>query len=344
MTCDPQAVDVCGSMGVYTALLVEGSNTDCTPVVFSNTSERYEILSENIRYTDTLLGGEGLTGTIDTIGNHLRHGTRVVAGSIVMEVGPYELDHWLPRILGNPSAGPTFATDETFDLQPFDVIIKRDQGVAQYRQCSVSSATFTSTASIGGQGQVMRMTLQIIGHEEHDVGSENPSAGWPSTPPALPTTERLYWLLGDGKLQMTPATGEDGAGVQVEYYFDSFSLRIDNNLQPKTRNFLKVVCIQSTGRQIRLRVRTPYTTASHSNLYINDFKGSGVLSFLGGQANHNNLEVDTLYTTVMTLADLRQTRITPNTSGPAEIPLSLDLEAYRTSTAEPISIANTHPA
>jgi len=337
MTCDPQAVNVCGSMGVYTAMLVEDSNTDCTPVTFSNTSERYEILSENIRYTDNLLGGEGLTGTIDTIGNHLRHGTRIVAGSIVMEVGPYELDHWLPRILGNPASGTTFETAEEFDLLPFDIIIKRDQGVAQYRQCSVSSATFTSTASVGGQGQVMRMTLQIIGHEEHD-------GGWPASPPSLPSTERLYWLLGDGKLEMTPAAGEAGAGVQVEYYFDSFSLRIDNNLQPKTRNFLKVVCIQSTGRQIRLRVRTPYTTASHANLYINDFKGSGVLSFLGGQASHNNLEVDVLYTTVMSLADLRQTRITPGTNGRGEIPLSLDLEAYRTATAEPISVVNTHPS
>jgi hypothetical protein len=337
MTCDPQAVNVCGSMGVYTAMLVADSNTDCTPVTFSSSAERYEILSENIRYTDTLLGGEGLTGTIDTIGNHLRHGTRIVAGTIVLEVGPYELDHWLPRIFGNPASGTTFATDETFDLQPFDVIIKRDQGVAQYRQCSVSSATFTSTASVSGQGQVMRLTMQIIGHEEHD-------GGWPATPPALPTAERLYWLLGDGKLEMTPAVGEAGAGTAVEYYFDAFSLRVDNNLVPKTRNFLKVVCIQTNGRKIRLRVRTPYTTASHTNLYINDFKGSGVLSFLGGQANHNNMEVDALYTTVVTLPDLRQTRVTPGTNGRGEIPLSLDLEAYRTATAEPISVVNTHPA
>lgn len=344
MTCDPQAVNVCGSMGVYTAVLVEDSNTDCTPVTFSNTSERYEILSENIRYTDNLLGGEGLTGTIDTIGNHLRHGTRVVAGSLVMEVGAYELDHWLPRIFGNDASGTTFETDEVFNLQPFDIIIKRDQGVAQYRQCSVSSATFTSTASVSGQEQVMRMTLQIIGHEEHDTSSENPSSGWPASPPSLPTAERLYWLLGDGKLEMTPATGETGAGVQVEYYFDAFSLRIDNNLVPKTRNFLKVVCIQSRGRQIRLRVRSPYTTASHANLYINDFIGSGVLSFLGGQANHNNLEVDALYTTVFSFADLRQTRITPSTNGRGEIPLNLDLEAYRTATSEPISVVNTHPA
>tara|TARA_R110000765_G_scaffold327426_1_gene418590 strand:- start:150 stop:1151 length:1002 start_codon:yes stop_codon:yes gene_type:complete len=333
-------------MGVYTAMAVQDSTTNCLFATIDASSERYEIISENIRYTDKLLGGEGLTGTLDSMGNHTRHGTRIVAGSIVMEVGPYDLDKWLPRILGNPAASSTsttFTTDEVFDLLPFDIMLRRDQGTVQYRACSVSSATFTSTASVGGQGQVMRMTLQIIGHEEQ-------TGTWPTTPPPLPDGERLYWLLGDGKLMMTaladtlPAAA---ANVPIEYYFDAFSLRIDNNLQPKTRNFLKVVCIQSNGRKIRLRVRTPYTTATHTNLYINFFKGGGVLSFLGGQLPHNNMEVDALYTTVITLPDLRQTRVTPATGGPGEIPLSLDLEAYRVggaSPTEPISIVNTHPA
>jgi hypothetical protein len=334
MTCDPLLAEVRGSMGVYSAMLVEDSNTDCTPVSFGSSSERYEILSENIRYTDILLGGEGLTGLIDTIGNHLRHGTRVVAGSITMEVGAYELDNWLPRILGNAAASTTFSTAEEFDLLPFDILVKRDQGVAQYRQCSVTSATFTSTASVSGQEQVVRLTMQIIGHEEHD-------GTWPGTPPALPSEERLYWLLGDGKLEFTP-TG----GSQDEYYFDAFSLRIDNNLVPKTRNFLKVVAIQSRGRQIKLRVRSPYTASMHTNFYIDDFKGTGVLSFLGGQANHNNMEVDAAYQTIFTFADLRQTRITPSTNGRGEIPLSLDMEAYRvggTSAAEPLVVTNAHP-
>ena len=343
MTCDPLLEEVRGSMGVYTGVLVANSNADCTPVTFGSGAERYEILSENIRYTDILLGGEGLTGLIDTIGNHLRHGTRVVAGSITMEVGAYELDHWLPRILGNPGGGGTYSTDEEFDLLPFDIIIKRDQGVAQYRQCSVSSATFTSTASVSGQEQVMRLTMQIIGHEEHDTTSAVPSAGWPAEAnvPALPSEERLYWLLGDGKLDMTPEGGSSD-----EYYFDAFSLRIDNNLVPKTRNFLKVVAVQSRGRQIRLRVRSPYTASMHSNFYIDDFKGSGTLSFLGGQANHNNMEVDAQYQTIFSFADLRQTRITPSTNGRGEIPLSLDMEAYRvggTSPVEPLVITNAHP-
>jgi hypothetical protein len=324
MTC----IDTCGSQGVYTSMLVEESDlVDCDPADFGASSERYEILSESIRFTDTLLGGNGLTGTIDKIGNHTRHGARIVVGQFSLEVGPYELTNWLPRILGNSASGTTFTTDETFDLRPFDIMLKRDQGTVTYRRCSVNSATLTSTASIGGAEQVMRLTLQVLGYEEHDDT-------YPGSAPSLPSESRLYWLLGDGKLEMTP-TG----GSLTEYYFDAFSLRIDNNLTPKTRNFLSVTCVQTNGRTIKLRVRTPYTSSSHTNLYINDFKGQGVLSFLGSK----NPEVPSTYSTVITLPELRQTRITPNTAGRGEIPLALDLEAYRTSSAEPITITNAHP-
>ena len=84
----------------------------------------------------------------------------------------------------------------------------------------------------------------------------------------------------------------------------------------------------------------------HSNFYIDDFKGSGTLSFLGSQQNHNNMEVPATYQTIFTFADLRQTRITPSTNGRGEIPLSLDMEAYRvggTNAAEPLVVTNAHP-
>ena len=101
MTC----IETCGSQGVYTSFLVEESDlTNCNPATFSDSSERYEILNESIRFTDVLLGGNGLTGTIDKIGNHTRHGARVVVGEFSLEVGPYELAKWLPRILGKAGA------------------------------------------------------------------------------------------------------------------------------------------------------------------------------------------------------------------------------------------------
>ena len=327
MTC----VETCGSLGVYTAVAVEDSDlVDCNPATFDANSERYEILREDIRYTDNLLGGNGLTGTIDSISNHLRYGARVVVGSITLEVGPNELANWLPRILGNAAAGNVYTTDEVFDLKPFDIMIRRDQATVIYRRCSVRSATFTSSASIGGEEQLMRMTLEIIGYEEHD-------SAWPNPEPPLPTGARLYWLLGDGKLEMTP-TG----GSLTEYYFDAFSMRIDNNLVPKLRNFLSVTCVQSQGRKIRLRLRTPYTGSgsldTHDALYINAFAGQAVLSFLGTK----NLagQTGSTYQTVITMPDVRQTRITPSTSGRGEIPLSVDLEAYRGASTEPITITN----
>lgn len=324
MTCEP---NTCGSMGIFTSMLVENSDTTdpCDVATFDANSERYEILQENVSYSDTLLGGNGLTGTIDPIGIHIRHGARIVSGNIVLEVGPYELANWLPRILGNAPSGTTYATSETFDLRPFDIMLKRDQGTVIYRHCAVRAAVFNSVASIGGNEQIMRLTLSVIGYEEHD-------ATYPDPAPALPSTNRLYWLLGDGKLLLDTPTND------TEYYFDAFSLRIDNGLVPQVRNFLQVTCLQSRGRSITLRVRTPYTSDSHTNLYINDFVGEGVLSFLGSK----NPETPSAYDTTFTLPDLHQTRVTPATRGRDEIPLALDFEAYRKGTDEPLTVVNAY--
>ena len=323
MPCEP---DTLGSVGVFTSMLVETSDTTdpCDVATFDASSERYEILAENIRYTDVLLGGNGLTGTIDRTGIHTRHGARIVTGQITLEVGPYELTNWLPRILGNAASGTTFATDEEFDLRAFDIMIKRDQGTVIYRHCGVRSAVFNAASSVSGPEQVVRLTLDILGFEEHD-------ATFPATPPALPTTDRLYWLLGDGQLLLTP----DG-GSQSEYYFDSFSLRIDNGLTPILRNFLNVTALQSRGREIMLRASTPYTSDSHTDLYIDFFKGGGVLQFLSSKSS----ETPATYSTVMTLNDLRSTRRTPNAGGPGEIPLFIDMKAHRSGSNEPISIVN----
>jgi hypothetical protein len=312
-------------------MLVENSDeTDpCDVATFDVNSERYEILSENIRYTDVLLGGNGFTGTIDRTGVHTRHGARIVTGQITMEVGPYELENWLPRILGNPATGTTYTTAEEFDLSPFDIMLKRDQGTVIYRHCGVRSAVLNAAASISGPEQVMKLTLDILGFEEH-------TATYPTTPPDLPTQDRLYWLLGDGTLELTPQSG----GSLTEYYFDSFSLRIDNGLTPVLRNFLQVTALQSRGREIMFRASTPYTTASHTALYIDFFKGSGALKFLG--TKYPNGEAPQTYNTTITLNDLRSTRRTPSAAGPGEVPLFIDMKAHRSSSSEPISVVNAY--
>lgn len=319
MTCTP---DTLGSVGVFTSMLVENSDTTdpCDVATFDANSERYEILAENIRYTDVLLGGNGLTGTIDRTGIHTRHGARVVTGQFTLEVGPNEILPWFTRILG----GSGLSTAETFDLNPFDIMLKRDQGTVIYRHCGVRSAVLNAASSVSGPEQVLRLTIDILGFEEHDASFPNPA-------PALPTTDRLYWLIGDGQLLLTP----DG-GSQGEYYFDSFSLRIDNNLTPILRNFLNVTALQSRGREITLRVSTPYTAASHTGLYIDYFEGNGILQFLSSKST----ETPASYSTVINLNDLRSTRRTPNATGPGEIPLFLDMKAHRKGSTEPLVMTN----
>ena len=247
----------------------------------------------------------------------------MVHGRLLMEVGPHDIEFWMPRILGKSGTSP-FTTQETFDLQPFDIMINRDLGTKIYRHCAVNLAMFSARASISGQEQVMQMSLDVIGYEEHD-------STWPGTAPSLPTSDRLYWLLGDGKLTLDT----DNPNPQEEYYFDAFNLMFDNNLLPQTRNFLRITCLQSRGRTIRLQVPTPYTAAADANLYVTKFNGAGVLNFLGTK----NLtgETGAAYVTTFTFPQLYQTRRTPHVTGPGDIPLALNLEAYRTA-SEPITV------
>lgn len=325
-------VSTCGSIGSYFKIAVEDSDTtNYLPATFDSNSERYEILNEDVQYTDLTLGGNGLTGGLDPIINHLRSGTRIVYGDILMEVGPYELEKWLPRILGNPPDGNTFTTAETFDLTPFDILMKRDQATLHYRHCAVNRAVLRSRATIDGDEQIMQLMMSVIGYEEHSTTS------WPEPEPPLPDGNRLYWLHGDGKLTLPTGTSD----AQEEYYFDAFNLMIDNNLLPMTRNFLEITCLRSLGRRIRLQVSTPYTTTSHSKLYVSKVdRAQGVLSFLGTKNLSGTTEEP--YTTIFTFPNLFQTRRTPSTRGHGEIPLSVDLQAYRNGTTEPISVENSY--
>ena len=321
-------VNTCGSYGSYAILLVDEADTSTyVPVTFDSNSERYQILSESIRYVDNTLGGAGMTGTIDKIFNHLRPGARLVTGRIVMEVGPVQLTAWLPRILGNAASVNTFATDTTFDNPPFDIFIRRDKADHYYRHCAVNRCLLQTRAGIGSQEQTMRMTLDILGYEEHTDQS------WPGTPPPLTTSQELYWVHGDGKF--TADTNNPSAFE--EYYFDAFNLLIDNNLVPQTRNFLNVTCLQSRGRSIRLQMPIPLTATNNTNFYANRYEGAILIEFLGTK---NMAAAYSAYDTTFSMPNVRQVLRTPTTAGRGEIPLSLDFEAYRESTDEPLTITN----
>lgn len=330
-------LQACGAIGSNFRMAVENSVTtgEFPPATFSATSKRFEILNENMRYTDVVVGSRGLTGSLDPIANHLRSGARLAFGRVVMEVGPNELAYWLPRILGGADAsGTSFSTAETFAQRPVDLMFDREAGVVVYRHCLVNRCLFQgrSATQDDPDAQVLRMMLDFVGIEEHTRDSEGGLIEWPETGPTLPSTQRLYWLFGDSKLEL------DIDSTATEFTMDAFNLLIDNKMTIKTRNNLTAVCLRSMGRDIRLQMPTPYTATSHLNLYVNRFDGPGRILFRGTK-NLTGLDEED-FQTDFEFARLFQVRETPNVRGMTEIPLSLDMTAYRTSSAEPLEVTN----
>lgn len=321
-----QCADTCGSIGSNFRMLAKDSDVvdPCLPADFSTGSTRFEILKENMRATDPVVGGRGLTGTLDPVANHLRGGARIVYGRVALEVGPNELEFWLPKILGNGTKTvDDWATKETFDLEPTDLLMDREGGVVIYRHCVVNRALIESTTATSDDPdkQVVKLVLDFIGMEEHD-------SSWPVSPPALPSDPRYYWLHGDTILTLGS-----------EYNCDSWSIMVDNMLVPKTRNHLIVTCIRPNGRKIRVNAVIPYTAAAHSALYIARYDGAGSIS-LDGSKNLAGVPFGADGETTFTMPRLFASRQTPTTPGRTEIPLQLDMTAYRTSGAEPLTVTN----
>ena len=223
----------------------------------------------------------------------------------------------MPYILGGS------AMAKIFDPPFFDLLIKRDRGSAIYRRCAVNRAVIRSRATVDGDEQVMQLLISVVGHEEHPGGEV----------PVSVFNDKPYWLHGDGILSIDGRNDKDG-----QIYFDAFNLMINNNLAPQTRNHLKVTCIRSMKRSVRLQCSVPLTESSFGNFVFGEEKRiSGSLSFLGSK-NLNDTEYAG-YRTVFSFPNLYQTRRTPSTRGHGEIPLSLDFQAFRDGEESPMSVS-----
>jgi hypothetical protein len=122
----------CGSQGVLTTLAVMDSAAEGDPdVVFDDTAERYDFIYENIGLNSTVVGDQGLAGSLDLRAEHIRTGPAYVSGSLMMNISPQELEAWLPRILRGAKTGDVHAPGA---LKPaIDIMIKRDQVTFIYR-------------------------------------------------------------------------------------------------------------------------------------------------------------------------------------------------------------------
>lgn len=318
----------CGSIGALLKMaVVESSGDPENPTVFDDTAERYEPLAENIQAIRPLVGTNGLTGSLDRFARGLREGVNYVAGSFLLELGPWELSKWLPRILRNEVE----VDNETYlpgdDGLPFDFLLQRDQGTERYNECQVAEVVMRATGSLSDpEQQIVQALITIIGKVA------DPEAEWPDPEPTIADLSEPFWLIGDSYFYIGPEENE------TELPVDTFNLMINNNLMPFARNSLSLQCIRSMGRDVRLQFPTPLTVGSYAMLYQTRYDGRARVRFTA----EKNLGPETYYTD-FEFPRVVQQRQTPATRGRNEIPLAIDLTAFRTTADPVVTVTNVLP-
>jgi hypothetical protein len=308
----------CGSFGINSKIGVAPSGAIDAALVAA--TSRLEILGESFIYQDELIGGRGITGSLNPMVTHLRQGQRAVEGGIVFEIGPNELDPWIPALLGNTTADAT-VTKDTFDKVAHDFTIQRDLVTHGYRHCVLRQASIRGRSNPEDpEDQIVQAALGFIGVEEH-AGVTFPAL-------SLSSTERLFWIVADSILEVDT----------VEFPIISFDITIAYRLIPLFRNKLKIGCFRAVGREVILDVQIPYSSESATALFgANDTNQDVTLKLV----SDNLPETYAAYETVFNFPTMRRVNKRATTDSKGEIPLQARFRAYQSGTGENMSITNT---
>ncbi len=121
--------------------------------------ERFVFVGESIANKARIVERQGLRGNRSHMADDSRRGVSLVAGSLSLEPTPADLSIWLPRILGAPASGSTFALASA--LPSFSLSVDRVAEVFTYAGCKVNRAKFS-----GAKGGLVRLDLEIVGQSE----------------------------------------------------------------------------------------------------------------------------------------------------------------------------------
>lgn len=309
------SAEFCGSFGVNTRMGFAASGAiTAAPVV---PATRMEILSENFVFTDQIVGGMGITGSIDNVANHLREGARFVQGGFVAEMGPHELAPFIRQLVSNSAANTTKANA---DLVPLDFTIGRDLVAHTYRHCTLQTAHIRCQSDPENpENQILKAAISYMGVQEHAA----------TFPPllALPTGNRYFWLMGDSTFTYNAAT----------FPLIDFDIKIENQLVPLFRNQLLAGCFRTLRRRITVEASVPYSPASATALFgVNNANRAASITM-----GATNLPADaSAYATAFNFATTRRISKQATTDGRGEIPLKVTLQAYQFDAVAALTITN----
>lgn len=247
------------SQGAFGNLLIEPG---AAPHTFNASSERYEFLQENLMRRGRIVGGNEVSGSRSMRSERTRRAANYFAGSILKNIAPAEFATLLPKMMGdNESPAGTFNLAE--DIPYFGVLIDRDYGVFEYKDCKVDKWVLRGRAAeLGEEGEPDLLTLQlsIVGSDEATDTS------WPSPEPALGTTAAYAPYV------FTDACGAitlNGAAREVM----EFVIVGDNHVKALYTNCLTPHSLVPRNRIIRARFRLPWNS-TNADLYNMNYAGA----------------------------------------------------------------------
>ena len=119
-------------------------------------TEAYPFVSESLTETVAMTEDRGISGRPTKRSERIVVATKDIAGDIVLEPTPAELDVWLPRILGGTKTLNIVKLATT--IPTFNVLINKGGDLHQFNTCAVNTATFRFTV-----GEPVQLTLNVLG-------------------------------------------------------------------------------------------------------------------------------------------------------------------------------------
>lgn len=278
-----------------------------TPV--DGSSEPYEVLSDGLRKTSTILDTGGLRGTREHSQERTRAGNDDVRGSIVMVCSPADLDNWLPRILGAAESADSFDFAET--IPEWVWLSDRVGDVYLYQGCKVSRATFAGSA-----GGFVTMTLDVV------AKSETTGQAFPSLTLSTAENSKPY-IFSDSTLTLQSSSRN----------ITSFSLVIDNLAVPTFHNSTTATDIDATDQVITLDCNVD-NSSGNQDLYEQALAGAtGSLVLTRGNMS-----------CTFTFGTLQVPDQTPIVGGKGRIGWDLSMTARKTGSTAALSVTNDSTA
>lgn len=296
----------CTAVGTNALLLVEprAALGDADPT-FDVNSERYPFLYETMGARRPKKFSKMIFGDRSRLRARNYHGSYVPKGSLGLQLGPAELDLWLPRMTGGTPSGDSFPLGNVYPF--FDMMIYLDDVVTYYRACQVAAWVMHSEESNSeDDDEILNTQLIII------CRSIDHTKSLPGTLPAV-TEGAVYTPYIHPQLTLTLDS--------VVFEPMKWRLICDNGLRPKNRNSLTPTCVYEGPRVVRMESVLPFT----DDIWTVAKDAYTETNGLTGSANFTSSTLSLNFD----FNSLHNTEEPPSVRGHEEIPFELKLEAAK---------------